>query len=88
MSKGIKLTRVQREQVSAAEDVFRPWGLRTEVSMGGEHARMWVYDPNGKRWALTIVCSPKSRSSAGSHTRQAAQRLLRQINDALGVTRL
>lgn len=88
MSSGLAVTKVQREQIEAAQAVFAPWGLKTEAVMGGSHAKLLVTDPRGKVWPMTITCSPRYRTSAATYARQQANRLLRRINDELGVTRL
>lgn len=88
MSTAVKLTRAERIQVEAAAEVFRPWGLQHTVEMGGKHLTMRIDIPNVGVWRLTIACTPRSADNAVDITRQKAKRLVRDINDRLGIYRM
>lgn len=80
----VHLTKAERRQLEAVEDVLKPWGL-TYTLERTKHLMVVVAGPKGGHWRLTIACTPRDPDDAVDYVRRNARKVVRAINQRLGL---
>ncbi|HYE47280.1 MAG TPA: hypothetical protein VEA44_16065 [Caulobacter sp.] len=80
---GLALTKAEARQVEAMREIMAPFGLPSEVLVGGRHKQLVFTLPDASKRTLILACTPRDPDgavkTARSHARRLRDRLIEEI---------